>query len=465
MRKLRTLLSLFLAVLMLSDGFITSYASATSVSSGDAVVEKSTEASVGSTDALDKLMNSNTPAKEPVQEIKEDKQGYGEAVVDEMVDTSIGKGTETAIRETMNKIEKAVADEAAHKLSESKRLAEKGARKLAEAEKVSPGKAKRLIRKGENCLNNSDTLKEAGKKFEFASNTLKVISVAADGFNIYNNIMDMGDLSNERSSMKVLEFTMLGVDTAFAVVSIAATLGASISPPGLVISLAVGITSAVLHSDAFADWANNAESGFLDALDSIVEALLPWMKTPDGVGCYKPNIYLYTDEKKRVTVEFVYPQLLTVTIPDYRTGWEVTAQGDGLYDEATGEEYEYLFYESMTSRNLFQTESGWLVPAGEREEAFREILTDMGFNEQEIDDFVEFWVTKLEENVDYIMYPQDTATVNMAMPIRIDPVPESLERIWFVFWDDCDRDVEEPQNRTIMRDENYAAVEWGGMIF
>ena len=100
-----------------------------------------------------------------------------------------------------------------------------------------------------------------------------------------------------------------------------------------------------------------------------------------------------------------------------------------------------------------------------REAEFAQILAAMGFNETEIADFVEFWDEKLEDGVDYIMYPQDTATVNLAMPIIVNPMPESVERIGFVFEVDEGQHVEEPEDIVLERDDEYALVEWGGMIF
>ncbi len=83
---------------------------------------------------------------------------------------------------------------------------------------------------------------------------------------------------------------------------------------------------------------------------------------------------------------------------------------------------------------------------------------------READD-IEFWDEMLEPDTDYIMYPQDTQTVNCAMPIRIEPEPDSIERIWFVFCEDSGQDVARPDEIVLERSGEYAVVEWGGMIF
>ena len=91
------------------------------------------------------------------------------------------------------------------------------------------------------------------------------------------------------------------------------------------------------------------------------------------------------------------------------------------------------------------------------------ITTGNELVKQEIADFVEFWTEKLPQGTDYLMYPQNTAIVNRAMPIQILPKPDSMERMWFVFVTDDGRSVKEPKTEAIKRNA-YAVVEWGGII-
>lgn len=212
--------------------------------------------------------------------------------------------------------------------------------------------------------------------------------------------------------------------------------------------------------DLLGDWSGVDPLGF-------IEQLLEMMCPPDGVGCYKPNIYVYSDSEKQISVQFEHPELLTKTIPEYGTGWFVTTAEDTLAEscltDSEGRKYDYLFYESVSSKTLFQTTEGYLIHADRREEEFRNILSDMGFNEQEINDFCEFWTDKLEDNVDYVMYPQNTDIVNNAMPITINPQPEKVERIWFLFEEDYGQPFEEPDPYVLDRDGKYTVIEWGGL--
>lgn len=180
-----------------------------------------------------------------------------------------------------------------------------------------------------------------------------------------------------------------------------------------------------------------------------------------GVGVYKPNIYLYPTDQTQVDVSFGIPSLLTVTDPPYKDGWSVTALPNGtLYLD--GQEYGYLFYESETYPDFWQTSEGFVIHADKRETEFRDILTRCGLNERETADFCEFWCSKLEDGRDYAMYPQFTQAVDAAMPAEISPQPDTFYRVWFAFVKDGTPE-REPELQAVSR-TGFTAVEWGGLF-
>ncbi|MBP3206458.1 MAG: hypothetical protein J6M66_13670 [Lachnospiraceae bacterium] len=189
-----------------------------------------------------------------------------------------------------------------------------------------------------------------------------------------------------------------------------------------------------------------------------------------GNGVEKPNIYLYPAEETAVAVNFGEPDKLTRTIPAYQTGWEVLAEPDGTLtvpdaqDPADTEKYGFLFYESIAEGFYFQRREGFIVPADSRESVFREILSQYGLNETETDDFVEYWSDRLEEGVDYIMYPQLNETVDAVMPMEITPAPDSVLRLWFVFDEDTSREITAPTVDAFARN-GFSVVEWGGTLW
>jgi len=62
------------------------------------------------------------------------------------------------------------------------------------------------------------------------------------------------------------------------------------------------------------------------------------------------------------------------------------------------------------------------------------------------------------------MYPQLTEKVDSAMPIRIEPKPSTIYRIWFVFEEYKEQDIITPNIVPIER-KGFTVIEWGGMIY
>ena len=192
-----------------------------------------------------------------------------------------------------------------------------------------------------------------------------------------------------------------------------------------------------------------------------------------NANAYKPNIYLYPEAEMDLVVSFSVPGLITTVIPDYKDCWEVTASPSGKITDKTDEqEYDYLFYESDTQRFLYQYEEGFIIKADERFDAFTKILTAYGLNAVEIEDFTDYWCEKLEEGVDYYMYPQLNAVVDKAMPINFSTTPDTLLRIWFVF-ESCDgsgntgntnHEIVVPTVVPVAR-KGFTVIEWGGVLW
>ena len=327
------------------------------------------------------------------------------------------------------------------------------------------------------------------------------VSVALNGYTLYNDAKDLkqGNMKNRSTTGLALEYVGLIADGTLAAVGIIATGAAVAGSTAFAVPAAVGLTvgfaAGVVHTDTFADAFDSMgrkldEMGmesyidiavdswmlegtytrnFSDNIDFILEEIgsLFGLQTsvPRNVSCYKPNIYIYTQEETQVNVEFAYPDLLTTTIPEYKNNWNVIAKGDGRLVDTLGnnEEYNYLFYESIAMPHFFQKDTGWLIVSNTREQQYRDILTDYGFNETEIADFIEYWTEKLPQGVDYIMYPQNTETVNYVMPVNVTPEPDSMERIWFTFEEYNGQRCGIPTITPIER-KDYAVVEWGGII-
>lgn len=284
--------------------------------------------------------------------------------------------------------------------------------------------------------------------FLFFDNLSACLGVA-EAIGAVGNVID---LQGETVGEQIVEVVFLTAKFAIAATSI---VGIGIPfPMGMIVAIILDLLIKRVQDGSLMEFVND----FIYFLR---------YKLPSYMNVYKPNIYLYSKEPQDVEVSFEKPQLLTETIPKYQDSWKVRIDANSNVTDASGSQYGYLFYECMADLSLFQKEEGYYIEAKDREEQFRTILTELNFNKQEIDDFVEFWDEKLEEGVDYIMYPQNTKIVDQAMPMTIQATPESTERIWFVFSKDVSRNVKEPEGYALKRggkDCKYYVVEWGGLF-
>ena len=175
----------------------------------------------------------------------------------------------------------------------------------------------------------------------------------------------------------------------------------------------------------------------------------------------KPVIYLYPEEETQVSVALDFDGELTSTYPAYGDGWTVDASPDGtLTDPTTGRQYYCLFWEGI-SQTEYDFSTGFCV-AGENTAAFLEgALAQLGLTDQEANEFIIYWLPKMEHNpYNLISFQQETYTDSAQL--TIDPAPDTLIRV-FMAWQGLDQPVEvEPQTLTAPKRTGFTAVEWGG---
>ena len=312
---------------------------------------------------------------------------------------------------------------------------------------------------------------------KMAANTGKVLNGAGKayaGYNLYNDIQHLNDESKHRhSSLKQLALTTRYMKVLYG--------GGAMVNKGLEGAANVsGIANDIVESDEFVNWANEQDNEFLDFLDDITDKIndkaykdacqiLEWLginppnSLPTLRTAIKPNIYLYPEKESNISVKFDSPELLLTVIPDYNNEWyaKVSPNGEMIVDN---KKYGYLFYESMTSDYNMQKDEGFIVPIKDREKFFNYIASYYGFNKQETIDFVTFWCSRLESDKEYIMYPQLTKTIDILMPVRITPNPESIFRIWFLFVEKTDEIKIEKPKQVLAPRKGYTMVEWGGIV-
>lgn len=179
------------------------------------------------------------------------------------------------------------------------------------------------------------------------------------------------------------------------------------------------------------------------------------------VVAYKPVIYLYPKEKIDVTVRLNYNGKLTSTYPKYENGWNVTAYPDGkLINHSDGREYSYLFWEGIQDVK-YDMERGFVVKGEETAQFLQNILGKMGLTPKEYNEFIVYWLPKMEINNYNLINFQEKAYTDNAK-LEIVPKPDSIIRVFMTYMPlDKKIEIEEPVIKSFKRN-GFTVVEWGG---
>ena len=180
----------------------------------------------------------------------------------------------------------------------------------------------------------------------------------------------------------------------------------------------------------------------------------------------KPVIYLYPEQETKVNVQLTFNGTLTSTYPTLPPeGWTVTAQPDGTLTDEEGRSYRYLFWEGVADVDWKQ-DSGFLVKAEDAREFLEQSLTQLGLNELEQNDFITYWLPKLEKNGEsFVTFAAKQYTDNAVLTVT--PQPDSVLRVQMLISkvDDSNRAAFQKlpeQELPRFEREGFVLVEWGG---
>lgn len=175
----------------------------------------------------------------------------------------------------------------------------------------------------------------------------------------------------------------------------------------------------------------------------------------------KPVIYLYPEAPTEVSVKLTIDGKLTCTYPAYGKGWDnFVAHPDGTLIFPDGKEYYCLYWEGIQNMDCDFTR-GFCV-RGEDTAAFLEwALTEQGLTPREANEFIIYWLPRMEQNPYNVISFQTEAYTEGAV-LEIAPNPDSLLRVFMAYYP-TDEAVEIPsQEFTPFERVGFAVVEWGG---
>ena len=177
----------------------------------------------------------------------------------------------------------------------------------------------------------------------------------------------------------------------------------------------------------------------------------------------KPVIYLYPEEKNDVHVELELTEAdLSTTYPRYNNGWDVTASPDGsLLNKSDGTHHKYLFWDASNCRTRFDFSKGFCVAGSDTESFLKEKLTYMGLTEEEMNEFIIYWLPLMEHNRYNLIVFQDDAYTNSAK-LNITPTPDSILRVFMTYVPLKEAVDIQPQQLETFERKGFTVVEWGG---
>lgn len=176
----------------------------------------------------------------------------------------------------------------------------------------------------------------------------------------------------------------------------------------------------------------------------------------------KPVIYLYPEKTTEVSVDLSIDGEFVSVYPEFNagsSGWTVTAEPDGRLFVG-GREYYCLFWEGETGAE-FDFSKGFCVAGEDTAEFLRDTLGELGLTPREANEFIIYWLPRMEHNA-YNLISFQTDAYTDAAELCVSPEPDSLIRVFMAFRA-LETPVEiEPQELGSPERSGFTVVEWGG---
>ena len=175
----------------------------------------------------------------------------------------------------------------------------------------------------------------------------------------------------------------------------------------------------------------------------------------------KPMIYIYPEDDMDLTVRLVNEDVLSYTYPKYDKKWNLHVSKDGnIYDYKTNRNYYALYWEGISNDNL-EMKEGFVVKGSDTVSFLEEKLELLGLNEREINEFIVYWINKIEDNNYNYIYFKTTDEINNYMPLEFSKDPDTLIRV-VVDIKPLKKEIKvKPQELKSVKRSGFTIVEWG----
>lgn len=178
----------------------------------------------------------------------------------------------------------------------------------------------------------------------------------------------------------------------------------------------------------------------------------------------KPAIYLYGYNNEQVSVALNFSGKVTCTYPKAPNNrWAVTAKKNGTL-KSGDREYNYLYWEGV-SDTKFDFSQGYCIRGDKTERFLEESLETMGLNSKEINDFIVYWLPKMQNNPYNVISFQGKTYTDIAK-LTVKPAPKRVIRIFMAYYP-SETEVKIKAQRLptpTRKDDEPTLIEWGGAM-
>ena len=120
----------------------------------------------------------------------------------------------------------------------------------------------------------------------------------------------------------------------------------------------------------------------------------------------------------------------------------------------------YLFWEGKGMRD-FDFSEGFVIKGEDAAEFLQERLTEMGLTVRESNEFIVYWLPRMQEN-QYNLVSFQWENYEEAAKLEITPEPDNILRVFMAF-KGIDKPIEIPEQKLPkLTREGFTVVEWGG---
>lgn len=178
----------------------------------------------------------------------------------------------------------------------------------------------------------------------------------------------------------------------------------------------------------------------------------------------KPIIYLYPEKEMEVTVRLGKPENLTSSYPEYTDGWNVVAYPDGtLINKTAGTKLYSLYWEGVKDGSDLDRTIGFIVKGTDSAKFLEEKLEILGLNYKEKEEFIVYWLPKLESHEYNYIYFATEEEIEKEMPLELSIEPDTIIRVRMLFEGlDKNKEIEEQVLMPAPERNGFTVVEWGG---